>query len=789
MCKISINKLGILILCLFSVSNIIFAQVPEICRLQGGHTKTVWGAGFKAGETELYSEKIPYDEAAVIEALRSNQLYNPAKFSAVSPTENAAKLNILTVDEKGLVLAAEFSDDYKADGFYDFRIGDDVLWAKNKAGYSKPYLIKSPQLWFGYPELLSGGDIIRVFGRSVNAKLIAIRKSGEKDLLVLKDSKNKNRSLALVHNVSYEAGVRLPEELTPGKYDLYVHNGSGGAAGWSNPVRFTIEPKHKSPIWYEAKKFGVKADGHTDDTQNLRKALKAAAKTGGVVSLQAGRVIISETIDLPAGVSIEGAGDGATSLQVLDDNPMKGGFPKQCVLQNYAADWLPVIRNYTPMIWARDNSSIKDLSLIYGNGVGFGIVVAKSSGIAENIHIERVKVIANNQPDGWHSAYSVFLAGDTYGLVIADSDFRGWGGIEVVANNHHQAYIGRNKIVNLPTGLQNSFFTRGFNESVIESNEVYYGLRNYASQSGVKYGKANIPAGSTNVPRTTLHLAMLGNIYINNLARRHNDGEMMIESGAGIWCVNVGTASPTSLSVNGQPFQADLKDAYALILAGKGIGQYRRIISNTRNTLTFEKSWDIIPDSTTCIQVGGFNVEHLWVDNTLTNNASWSGFWGNNVGHVVDGQTMRDGGPFYLWAFDNKSPATVAFIDVIGSRTIGGGGISILGKPAFGNTIRYCEVVDFRYYPNFHIQPNWLRYSNVTDKYGISITNLKDARFEGIPEATPLCDWNIIEANHVYDGPNGILIQSDAKHTILKRNRVEVDKEQVNDSGNSTVLK
>lgn len=780
--------IALIIAFFFTGLNYLFSQVPKICRLQGGQTKTVWGTGFNPSETEVYSSMTTFNETIAIEALKDVN-YSSESFLPSSPTSNAKKLNILSCDDQGSVMAVEFSDEYNSQGFFDGRLGDDILWIKNQSGYSKPWLIKTPQLWFSYPEKVKAGELIRVFGRNVNAKLVAIRKKGDKELIILLDSKTKNRKPLLVHNVSYEASIRLPETLASGNYEIYIHNGSGGPAGWSKSLNFSVEDEPKKTIYYEAKRFGVRADGHTDDTKNLRKALSTASKTGGVVLLQSGRVIISETIELPSGVSIEGAGEGATTLQVLDNNPMKGGLPKDCILMNYASDWFQHIKDYTPMIWARNKSSIKDISLIYGNGVGFGIMIANSIGISENIHIERVKVLANNQPDGWHGAYSILVGGDTYGLTISDCDFRGWGGIEVIANNHHQAYVGRNKIVTLPTGLQNSFFTRGFNKSIIESNEVFYGLRNYSSQNGMKSGK-RLPHGSSfNVPRSTTHLVMIGNVYVNNLARRHNDGEMMIESNSGFWCGKISKSGKTDITVNGEPFDAELSDNYVIVLNGKGIGQYRRIISNTKNSLKLEKDWEIPPDETSYIQVGGFNVEHLWIDNTLTNNASWSGFWGNNVGHVVDGQTMRDGGPLVLWAFDNKSPSTVAFIDVIGCRTIGGGGISILGKPAFGNTIRYCEVVDFSYYPNFHIQPNWLKSTYQKDRYGISFNSTFLTNFECLPTTTSLRSWNIFEGNHLENGPNGIFIQNDVENTIIKRNMINVDKEQINNQGSKTLIK
>jgi|GEM_PF-1343347 len=781
------NKI-ISLICLCSCMNLIYAIPPEICRIQGGHTKTIWGTGFFQGVTEVYTANIPFDEVSLISALESPQWNNLSVKRCLPslPPKDAKKLNILTSDPRGYVMAVEFSDDYSTNGFYGDRLGDDLLWVKNADGYSKPYLVKSSKPWFVYPEKVEANELIRVFGRNIDARLIVIKKRGSQKIHVLKSSTVQARNVLNTHNVLYEAEVRLPKDLEAGDYELYIHNGSGGVAGWSDPVYFSVEQPIKN-IYYDAAEYGVKGDGYTDDTEALRNALKVASESGGTVVLPVGMVVISATIELPQGVSLKGAGQGASTLQVIKGNPMRGDFPEKAKLEYYANDWTPNLKGYVPMIWARNNSSITDLSLVYGPGVGLGILVARCPGIAENIRIERIKVTANFQADGWHSSFPVLIMGNTYGLVIADSDFRGWGAIEVVANNHQQAYVGRNKIVVFPTGIANAFFTRGFNNSVVESNEVYYGLRNYASQNGKKYGKDNNPNLKTMPDVSTTHLAMVGNVYVNNLARRHNDGEMMIESGVAQWWGKVRKATNTSVTVDGTPFEGDYSDNYIMILDGKGIGQYRRILSNTKNQLVLDDAFDIIPDQTTCLMVGGFNVEHLWIDNTLTNNASWSGFWGNNVGHVVDGMIMRDGAPFYLWGWEPDYPATVAFVDFVGSRTIGGGGFGILGAPVFGNTVRYCEFIDFRYYPNFHINPAWLGMGDPSGLYGISYYFTFE--FKNVPSTAPLNGWNIFEANYISDGPNGIHIPSYADYNILKRNVVNVDNDAYIIESETTVVK
>lgn len=39
----------------------------------------------------------------------------------------------------------------------------------------------------------------------------------------------------------------------------------------------------------------------------------------------------------------------------------------------------------------------------------------------------------------------------------------------------------------------------------------------------------------------------------------------------------------------------------------------------------------------------------LWIDNTEEHTANWTGFWGFNLGHVIDGHVLRDGEGLYLW--------------------------------------------------------------------------------------------------------------------------------------------
>ena len=53
--------LGVLVL----VVGVAVGQAPQICRIQGGNTKTIWGIGFADGQVEAYAWDVPFDEKSV----------------------------------------------------------------------------------------------------------------------------------------------------------------------------------------------------------------------------------------------------------------------------------------------------------------------------------------------------------------------------------------------------------------------------------------------------------------------------------------------------------------------------------------------------------------------------------------------------------------------------------------------------------------------------------------------------------------------------------------------------
>lgn len=124
-------------------------------------------------------------------------------------------------------------------------------------------------------------------------------------------------------------------------------------AGFRAPL--AAEPSNG---YFDAIDFGAVADGETDCTEAIQKALDAAqSASGGVVTLPAGRFCLKGTLSIPRGVTLEGTYRGAVTIESKDQ------MPDGTILLAYAGrgtqDAEPFIR------LAGNNATVKGLAVIY----------------------------------------------------------------------------------------------------------------------------------------------------------------------------------------------------------------------------------------------------------------------------------------------------------------------------------------------------------------------------------------------------------------------------------------
>ncbi len=156
--------------------------------------------------------------------------------------------------------------------------------------YGRPIRVNGPEAWWMWPAYRyqnNANRTIRVFGKNLSLDSV---ESGP--VLVLAPESGAWRKLEVTAHNPYELQGTLPENLSPGRYRVRAHNGTGGECGWSETVTFEIrEALETSDHVFAADSF----DG--TDERKITAAVDAAVEAGGgTVKLSARTYTITQTL-------------------------------------------------------------------------------------------------------------------------------------------------------------------------------------------------------------------------------------------------------------------------------------------------------------------------------------------------------------------------------------------------------------------------------------------------------------------------------------------------------------
>lgn len=99
-----------------------------------------------------------------------------------------------------------------------------------------------------------------------------------------------------------------------------VHRTKSATPPSSSAAKTSNGDIHTNPAFIQAKDFHVTGDGKTDDTDAIRKAIRAAAAVNGTVYFGEGIYLVSSPISIPQNVSIIGAGKEQTTFKSVNKN-------------------------------------------------------------------------------------------------------------------------------------------------------------------------------------------------------------------------------------------------------------------------------------------------------------------------------------------------------------------------------------------------------------------------------------------------------------------------------------
>jgi len=658
------------------------------------------------------------------------------------------------------------------------------VWVKTAAGVSAPKLINRPEIWLTSDDNPDAGDRLGLFGRNLAPNQYHINPAVF--LRNVKTGKVINAQVGVLSgqqwmNVDdHEVDIRLPKNLDAGAYEIYLHPGFGGDAGWSLPYRINVAVSRsltaamcrpdESSVIDPYKIFhaqGASVDGVHDDSSIIQGAIdSAAAAGGGLVLLPPGQFAITQTLWIRPGVILRGSGRGATSIVVWPESPL---------VEKSGNLWDGMDLN--PMIWMETQAGVQDVTLVGGPGARCAIFVCTrdkasgwlSKGLSNDISIVRTDVETSQTPGNFTGRFEddnfgVAVRSSTRNLTVYQCKITCSGPLIVLSSQpeNYDMHIIGNTFTVYPRHNSDNVNYGSVSHSIIADNDLIGGARALGSGSGISN-------------------TWIFNNTISDVGNRGNAEEMLMsEYGESLWRGKCLKAGPDTVTGDGAKWKADqfintVDKGYVFIEAGKGFGQFRRVLANASDTLQVDSAWDVLPDTSSRFIVVPVNYHDLYVDNTVVDSDGRCEFaYGSLVDSVVQGTRTRSceglSTTAIHWEKDdqgNPRGSVVAYNDYSWNRMMSMGGIHIqdtggdssVRGSLIGNRIFDNFIFDFRQFPMNQYAPVWdIPQTRAWPdmKMGVDDTAISVTRGS----------FNVINDNYISHGPVGIRIEGGVDNMV-----------------------
>lgn len=770
------------------------AAPPTISRVtssaESGQVVHLFGTGLDDPALKVRAWLPEQSEKAVLQAVVSGAIPRPP----AQPPRDAAALKVYQATAQ--VASFEMP---RAPG-----LPVAVLWAQTSAGTSNPWAVNRPQLMLLEENPVRPEQKTRVIGRNLR------RGSGSAQILVRARSAKSRKTFPVEWFLqggrtlfgkpypSYELGLRFPA-LDPGEYELYVHNGSGGAYGWSLPLRFAVAAQRPPPRVLLAATFGVKGDGVADDTAAFRRAVEAAGKqTPCVLRFGPGVFQISGQVVVPRGVRFQGSGKGVTTLRNVPDKEFVGEFPEGLAgwtesgarnagyegpitpSPGYARDWWPYYQGSTVMFVLRSDSGFEDLSLEGCPPLDILCVVLDGDNSCDDIRLIRCRLVHPRPKCGLEDTRyepgdnGVVVGGATRRFEIKHCEVSCTVFFLPAPDYHTDARIIGNRFAPIPRHAYDALSFKGMYRAILEDNLWTDGQRGPVFQSA-------------------LYRSYLARNVVDHNGRGDNESETYLfeTGGARNFVGNVTRATPTTLTCAGQKWTSGYwRRSVATVVAGGGLGQTRLITGNASDTVTLNQPWDVLPNSSSRICFSDAMAETIVVGNQDRYGGAAVQLWGACVGNVVDSHVSMNCQGIILWGYEKNEGSAILspcyFNEIRNCRLTDRG--AVLLWPArdkstqpetfgtiFGTVIYRCDIVGAQAKPTHHYGPYWLwKWYGFDPEKSASI-------YLGDVTAT------VVQECHLQDATNAIRIGEGARATVLHHNTIQRVRTAVANTASDTV--
>ncbi len=589
-----------------------FASQPEIANVfpdfpgSGDAPKIITGEGFIPGSTRVWTWSPESDEATLEQALA--QIDKGLPSLPAKPPKGAQSHGPIDVEAQIIVA----------------RVKGAVMWIETADGFSQPLMFDVVKpCWLSESEV-TPGSMVYVFG-------FGLRPPYGKTTIALAGAGARLYLPRIVEPRAYRtadsrlAYFEIPRQIKPSAYTVYVHNGVGGQWGWRkvDALKVVAAPSDPEKV-FDVREYGAKGDAIANDRAAIFRAIEAAHKAGGgTVCFPPGTYLTDETVSVPSGVKLRGANRETAIIQ---------GFGNPSQAKRKA--WFHRATPPTAIVRLHSDTDLESLTVQGATWKGQGShspveavpneVTFPTGGEVRNVTVINCRIRAEEEdPRSRRPLYrSAFYCNPAaHRIKILSNEIfggLGWGTggspgqavrVEIIGNTIHGG--GLSDVVTIGGG---------FSQSLIDDNQLID-----------TPGRICVGMGWHNYFRfNEIHQAFRS-------TWENAEEVYLVHGGVRSKTISFATgSSANTLADTRQNWKPDFyHDATVLILSGRGFGQYRRVISNTEDTLTLEKPWNVEPDSTTEYLVSELFTENAFFAN-LNDTPCRMSFWLDSVANVVE---------------------------------------------------------------------------------------------------------------------------------------------------------
>ncbi len=447
-----------------------------------------------------------------------------------------------------------------------------ITWLKDGERLSNPQIVNRPDAWFLLKNTSWPGELNRVCGFNLRGdrympRFVYLRPVGGAAMRLSEETRHREDGVSENFCVQF----RLPPDLPPGDYEIFLHNNSGDEYGFTKPLplKVTAGPDFPQRL-YVATEHGVKGDSLTDNREALQRLIDTGGEDGGgIVFLPPGSYRVDDTLQMRSHVVLRGAGRDATTL-------FFGGAPHEKKRHH----WFISAREV-------DHTGFEDLTVRVSHPMTLAISYYNGGKPTYDTRIVRCRIV-----DGSVAVnYNVNM--EVGNCVFEGRPFH--------AHNLKHAWIHDNQFTvgRLRGNPMNLWATEN---CTVEHNRAYGSNRGFVWQIHGRFGH---------------HHNLIDANVVEGARMGGNAGETYLFEGAGFQWYGVPSDVRTDgFMASGANWQPDgLKDSFAVVTEGRGLGQYARIASNTTIEVTLERPWPVMPSGDVRM-----SVLRGVVENAVTNN-------------------------------------------------------------------------------------------------------------------------------------------------------------------------